>query len=85
MSPEGRLATAFHQATARRPRPDELAILVDGFYHQLGRFTLDRKGALALIGQGESARNVRLDPIELAAYTTMTQLILNLDETLTKE
>ncbi len=84
-SPEGRLAAAFHQATARRPRPDELAILVDGFYHQLGRFTLDRKGALALIGQGESARNLRLDPIELAAYTTMTQLILNLDETLTKE
>ncbi len=83
--PEARLAAAFHQATARRPRPDELAILVDGFRDQLRRFTLDRNGALALIGQGESARNAKLDPVELAAYTTITQLILNLDETLTKE
>ncbi len=55
------------------------------FIDQLGRFTLDRQGALALIGQGESPRRAGLDPVELAAYTTMTQLILNLDETLTKE
>ena len=37
-SPEARLAAAFYQATARRPRPDELAILVDGFHDQLARF-----------------------------------------------
>ena len=84
-SPEARLTAAFHQATARRPRPDELAILVAGFHDQLARFRRDREGALALIDQGESARDPRLDPVELAAYTAMTQLILNLDETLTKE
>ena len=84
-SPPERLAAAFFQATARRPRPDELAILVDGFRDQLARFSHDRKGALALISQGESSRDPRLDPVELAAYTVMTQLILNLDETLTKE
>ena len=76
---------AFRQATARRPRPEELAILVDGFHDQLARFRRDRQGAEALIGQGESPRDPRLDPVELAAYTAMTQLILNLDETLTKE
>jgi hypothetical protein len=38
-----------------------------------------------LITQGESARGPRLDPVELAAYTALMQLILNLDETLTKE
>ena len=43
-SPEARLAAAFCQATARRPRPEELAILVDGFRDQLERFGRDRKG-----------------------------------------
>ena len=68
-----------------RPRPDELAILVAGFHDQLARFRRDPKGAEALIGQGESTRDARLDPAELAAYTTMAQLIFNLDETMTKE
>jgi hypothetical protein len=84
-SPEGRLGAAFHRATARRPRPDEAEILVQGFHSQLARFRCDRRSALALIAQGESARDPRLDPVELAAYTTIAQLILNLDETLTKE
>jgi hypothetical protein len=84
-SPEARLGSAFHRATGRGPRADELAILVAGFHDQLGRFRRDQKGALALITQGESVRDPRLDPAELAAYTIMAQLILNLDETLTKE
>jgi hypothetical protein len=84
-SPEARLSAAFYEATARRPRPDELAILIAGFHDQLKRFREDRKGALTLIAQGESARDSRLDAVELAAYTAMMQLILNLDETLTKE
>jgi hypothetical protein len=84
-SPAERLAAAFFEATARRPRKDELEILLDGFQNQLGRFRNDPRAALALVGQGESPRNTAVDPVELAAYTTMAQLILNLDETLTKE
>jgi Protein of unknown function (DUF1553)/Protein of unknown function (DUF1549)/Concanavalin A-like lectin/glucanases superfamily/Planctomycete cytochrome C len=82
---EARLAAGFREATARRPRREELAILVDGFRDQLARFRRDRKGAAALIGQGESRPDPRLDAAELAAYTAIAQLILNLDETLTKE
>jgi hypothetical protein len=82
---EARLEKAFREATARRPRREELAILVDGFRDQLARFGRDRKAALALIGQGESPVDPRLDAVELAAYTAIAQLILNLDETLTKE
>ncbi len=84
-SPEGRLAAAFRQATGRRPRPNELAILVAGFNSQLARFRNDPASAKTLVGQGESTHDGRLDPVELAAYTTIAQLILNLDETLTKE
>jgi hypothetical protein len=83
--PEARLAAAFQVATGRRPRPVELGILRDGFHEQLARFRSDPEGARALIRAGESAPNPRLDPCELAAYTAMGQLILNLDETITKE
>jgi hypothetical protein len=84
-TPEARLAAAFQAATARRPRPDEVAILLDGLNDQLARFRRDPQSANALVNAGESTRDPRLDPCELAAYTTMAQLILNLDETITKE
>jgi len=41
--------------------------------------------ALDLVKQGESPRNEVLDLAELASYTTVASLILNLDETVTKE
>jgi Protein of unknown function (DUF1553)/Protein of unknown function (DUF1549)/Concanavalin A-like lectin/glucanases superfamily/Planctomycete cytochrome C len=84
-TPEARLTAAFHAATARRPRPDEVAILLAGFHDQLARFHRDPTAANALINTGESTRDPCLDTCELAAYTTMAQLILNLDETITKE
>ena len=84
-TPEARLAAAFQAATARRPSPEEAAILLAGFHDQLARFRRDPVAANALVNSGESTRDPRLDPCELAAYTTMAQLILNLDETITKE
>jgi hypothetical protein len=84
-TPEARLTAAFQAATARRPRPDEVAILLGGFHDQLARFRRDPTAAAALINAGESSRDPCLDTCELAAFTTMAQLILNLDETITKE
>ena len=37
------------------------------------------------LSQGESPRDEELDVSELAAYATVASLILNLDETITKE
>jgi hypothetical protein len=82
---EARLTAAFQAATARRPRPEELAILVAGLDDHRARFRRDPPAARALVAIGESPRDPRLDPCELAAYTAMMQLILNLDETITKE
>ncbi len=84
-TPAARLASAFFAATARRPTAAEVNILLAGFEDQLGRFRRDPKAAGALIRAGESLPDPRLDPCELAAYTTVAQLILNLDETITKE
>jgi hypothetical protein len=84
-SPSARIAAAFRAATARQPRPEELAILLDGFADHWAQFRRDPQAAAALIHAGESRPDPRLDPCELAAYTAAAQLILNLDETITKE
>ncbi len=84
-SPESRAAAAFRAATGRRPKPEELAILLDGLADQLARFRRDPQAAAALVHAGESIPDSRLDPCEVAAYTATAQLILNLDETLNRE
>ena len=43
------------------------------------------EAARKLARAGEAPRREALDPAELAAYTTVAGLILNLDETITKE
>jgi len=84
-SPESRLSAAFQAATGRRPKPAELAILRQSLVDQKNRFRGDPPAALALLENGESRPDPTLDPVELAAYTAVAQLILNLDETITKE
>ena len=55
------------------------------FNYHLSEYRTDRKKALQLIDSGESEYDKALNPGELAAYTIVTSMILNLDETLTKE
>jgi hypothetical protein len=82
---EERLAFAFRLATARRPRPEELRILLSDFHEHLANFRKDTKAALQLVNTGEFQRDEKLDVSELAAYTAVAGLILNLDEVITKE
>jgi hypothetical protein len=84
-APESRLAAAFQAATGRAPRREELAILKASLDDQLARYRRDPMAAAALIHFGESVPDQELDIWEVAAYTAAMQLILNLDETITKE
>jgi hypothetical protein len=84
-TPEERITLAFRLALARRPRNEELRVLLAGLQDYLGRFLANRQGALELLGAGESPRDERLHVEELAAYTAVAGLILNLDEVITKE
>ena len=84
-TPEARIAFAYRLATAHRPRPDTQAVLVDGFHHHLDRYQADRTAALGLVSMGEHPRDETLDIAELASYTMVATLILNLDRTITKE
>jgi mono/diheme cytochrome c family protein len=84
-SPEARLARAFRLVLARQPKPAELKILLGGFERHLARYREQPSAALELVGVGESPRDESLPPPELAAYTAIAGLILNLDEAITKE
>jgi hypothetical protein len=84
-TPEARISRAFRMATSRRPTASESQILAGGFRRELPRFRRDSAAAEKLIGVGEKPRNPALDPAELAAYTAVMSIILNLDEALSKE
>ncbi len=80
-----RIAFAHRLLTARAPRPQEAKILLEGYQHYLRGYREDRQAALELVSQGELPRNPALDVAELASYTMVASLILNLDEAVTKE
>jgi len=84
-TPESRVAFAFRLATAHHPRAPELAILLDHFHRSLDRFRTDTQAAAKLASEGEHPRDATPDTSDLAAYTSVASLILNLDETVTKE
>jgi hypothetical protein len=84
-TPEQRLAFAFRLATSRPPREAEQKVLLGGFEHHRTRFQKEKGEALKLVSVGEYRRDEGLDVGELAAYTAVASLILNLDEVITKE
>ena len=84
-SPAERLAYGFEMATARPPSNQESAVLERAFAKQLESFRGDPKAAARLLAQGESPVDFRAKRSEIAAYAMTAGLILNLDETVTKQ
>jgi hypothetical protein len=84
-APEGRIKYAFRMATGRIPDAQETAVLEEEAAEALAGFRQHRDEATALLAVGASRNNPSLDPQELAAWTTVASMILNLDETITKE
>ncbi len=84
-TPESRIRFAFRWTTSRTPTSEELAVLIDGLNDDLTRFRQDAGAAKQLIVLGESKAGASLDPAELAAYTLTANVLLNLDEVVTRE
>jgi len=80
-----RLAHGFRLATARQPSPAELEVLVALFQEHHAHYQTKADEALKLLSIGESKRDESLNPSEYAAMTMLGNLLLNLDEKLTKE
>ncbi len=83
--PAERLEDLFLLYTGRKPSEKESDILASAWTHHRRRFERDPKAAADLLSIGESPRNPDLDPIDTAAYTIVANLIINLDEAVTRE
>lgn len=84
-SPADRVNFAFRMATARMPSDAERNVLVGSYKDQLQDFRSHGDDAAKLLAVGASKYDPKLDRTELAAWTTVASMILNLDETITKE
>jgi hypothetical protein len=84
-TPDQRITYAFRRATAREPSAHELRVLASGLDKRLQKYRANPDAARKLIGQGDAKPDEKLDPEELAAYTVAASVILNLDETVTRE
>jgi len=84
-TPSQRLGWAFRLATSRTASPAELKILEQGLNTRLAQYRADKAAAAKLLTAGEAPRNKALDEVELAAYTTVASVVLNLDEVITRQ
>src|SRR5258706_1225958 len=84
-STDARLAYGFRLVTGRTPSAAERQILRDSLQYHLDYFSDKKNDVKAFLNQGEARADDSLDGRELAAYTSVGSLLLNLDETVTKE
>ncbi len=83
--PGSRITYGFRLATARKPEPRERQIFRDLAEQELTMYRKDQASAEKLLAVGEAKPDPRLDHAELAAWTTVASMMLNLDETITRE
>ena len=84
-NPDNRIRYAFRLATDREPETREIKVLRQEFDEELRHYKQDQEDAAKLLGVGESPVATKVSKPELAAWTTVASMILNLDETITKE
>jgi hypothetical protein len=84
-TPTERLTHGFQIVTSRRPTPQELAVLTEGLSADMARLKQNPDAASKLLAFGESKSRSNLDPVELATYTLSANVLLNLDEAVTRE
>jgi hypothetical protein len=77
-----RLAFAFQRCVARKPSAQESEVLLGLLRRQLERFAQEGVKAVELAKPEERPT---LAPAQLAAWTVVSRVLLNLDETITKE
>ncbi len=79
----GRLSFMWRTALSRPPTREELAVLQGTLDRQLANYRQDRKSAEAFVKIGDLANPKDIDVSELAAWTALGSVILNLNETIT--
>ena len=83
-TPESRLEYAFRLATGRAPGDAEKQILRKTFDRMLTDYRADEQGARSFLSVGASPSDASIPVSELAAYAAVANMILNMDEVITK-
>ncbi|MEZ6128418.1 MAG: PSD1 and planctomycete cytochrome C domain-containing protein [Planctomycetaceae bacterium] len=83
-SVDDRIAYGFRLVTARAPKSRELTVFREALNADSTRFADDSAAVTKLLEVGESPVSGDIDRIELAAYTNVARLLLNLNEAITK-
>jgi hypothetical protein len=84
-TPEQRIAYGYQRATAHAIDADSLKKLINGYQARLAAFNAKPDDAKALLAQGMLKADDKLNPAELAAYTTTASVLLNLDRVVTRD
>jgi hypothetical protein len=84
-SVEGRVRQAYELAVARPATPAEVQLLGGLYARHLRQYRDDRKAAAAFLHVGDRPAPADLDAAELAAWTSVARVVLNLHETITRE
>jgi len=79
-----RLRRGFRLVTSRQPTPTELAVLTESLAEQRTHYAADPEAAKKVISVGESPAPKDVPATELPAYTMVANVLLNLDEAVTK-
>jgi len=79
-----RMAFGFRTVVGRKPSDRETIVVWSALEKHLARYQKDPEAAKAAITNGESKPDPKLPEPELAAWTLVANLLLNLDETVTK-
>ncbi len=80
-----RLAFGFRTATGRKPAGDEVKILREVLNEQTALYRKDPSASEKLLAVGSYKSVSGVAAADLAAWTTVASMILNLDETVTKQ
>jgi len=78
------LRFAFQRVLIRDPRADEIAVLAPLVEKHRQEFAEDRSSAEGLLGVGDLKSPAELGAAELAAWTSVCRVLLNLHETITR-
>ena len=84
-TPAERIGLAFRLAISRPPGADEQRIVLALYQEANERFRRDKAASEKLVAVGDSPRDASIDISDLAAWTTIASVVLNLDETISKE
>jgi len=82
---DAKLAWTFRKVVRRDATPAELAVLRKGLDKRLATYAADATLAPKLLATGVSPAATDLDRNQLAAWTATANILLNLDETVTRE